>query len=113
MSAADAGVGERLVFVDERLYTVLLAPHITEKATNLGEWHNQYAFKVVPNATKREIKRAVEALFAVTVESVTTVNVKGKMKRDLRRGQTRRKNWKKAYVRLADGASLDFTAVGS
>ncbi len=105
MSAAEAA--------QERLYTVLLAPHITEKVTNLGEWHNQYAFKVAPDATKREIKNAVEALFDVTVANVTTVNVKGKTKRDLRRRQTRRKNWKKAYVRVADGKSLDFSAVGS
>ena len=66
----------------ERLYTVLVEPHITEKATNLGASSNQYAFKVAPDATKREIKAAVEELFSVTVTNVTTLNVKGKVKRN-------------------------------
>lgn len=100
-------------FVDERLYTVLRAPHITEKATNLGDWSNQYAFKVARDATKREVKTAVEKLFGVKVTNVTTTNVKGKVKRGLRGHPSRGKNWKKAYVRLAEGESLDFTAIES
>lgn len=98
-------------FVNERLYAVLLAPHITEKATNLGDWSNQCAFKVARDATKREVKTAVETLFGVRVENVTTANVKGKVKRGLRGHTSRGKNWKKAYVRLAQGESLDYTAV--
>ena len=95
----------------ERLYTVLAAPHITEKATNLGQSSNQYAFKVARDATKREIKAAVETLFGVTVVNVTTLNVKGTSKRNFRGILSRSKNWKKAYVRLAEGEDLDYTAV--
>lgn len=94
----------------ERLYTVLVEPHITEKATNLGAASNQYAFKVARDATKREIKAAVEELFTVTVTNVTTLNVKGKVKRNFRGVKSRHKNWKKAYVRLAEGSSIDYTA---
>lgn len=95
----------------ERLYSVLLEPHITEKAATLGESSNQYAFKVARNATKQEIKRAVETLFDVTVLSVTTLNVKGKVKRNFRGVTSRMKSWKKAYVRLAADDSIDYTAV--
>ena len=102
----------------ERLYTILAEPHITEKATNLGEASNQYAFKVARDATKHEIKAAVEALFGVSVVNVTTLNVKGKTKR-IFRGTSRSRNditsrsksWKKAYVRLAEGEDLDYTAI--
>ena len=73
----------------ERIYTVILGPHVSEKTTLLGEANNQYAFKVAVDATKAEIKQAVEALFDVTVERVTTLNVKGKVKRN-QRGTTRR-----------------------
>lgn len=91
----------------ERLYTVLFEPHISEKASRLGDIANQYAFKVATDATKAEIKAAVEELFKVTVEGVSTVNVKGKLKRTVR-GAHRRKNWKKAYVRIAAGQEIDF-----
>ena len=92
----------------ERTYTVLSAPHFTEKASRLGEESNQYAFKVARDATKAEIKKAVEELFDVKVEKVTTANVKGKVKRNFRGTVTRKKNWKKAYVRLAEGQDIDF-----
>ena len=95
----------------ERLYTVLLDPHITEKSATLGEASNQYAFKVAKSATKREIKRAVEALFGVTVVGVTTLNVKGKTKRNFRGVVSHMKGWKKAYVRLAPDDDLDYTVV--
>jgi len=91
----------------ERLYTVLVEPHFTEKASQLGDRANQYAFKVAPDASKAEIKEAVEALFNVSVENVSTMNVKGKKKRTMR-GYARKKNWKKAYVRVAAGQELDF-----
>ncbi len=96
---------------DERLYAVLREPHITEKATGLGDSSNQYAFKVARDATKHEIRMAVEELFDVEVENVTTLNVKGKVKRNVRGIKSRTKNWKKAYVRLAEGETLDYTAV--
>ena len=94
----------------ERLYTVLVEPHITEKSTNLGASSNQYAFKVARDATKLEIKTAVEELFSVSVQNVTTLNVKGKVKRNFRGQTSRHKNWKKAYVRLAEGDSIDYAA---
>jgi len=91
----------------ERLYTILLEPHISEKVSILGDDVNQYAFKVSKDATKPEIREAVETLFKVNVEKVTTANVKGKVKRTMR-GTTRKKNWKKAYITVAAGQELDF-----
>lgn len=91
----------------ERLYTVLLEPHFSEKVSLLGDASNQYGFKVARDATKAEIKEAVEKLFKVTVEDVSTLNVKGKLRRTMR-GASRRKDWKKAYVRVADGQEIDF-----
>lgn len=91
----------------ERMYTVLLEPHFSEKVSLLGDASNQYGFKVARDATKAEIKEAVEKLFKVTVENVSTVNVKGKVKRTMR-GMSRSKNWKKAYVRVAEGQEIDF-----
>jgi len=91
----------------ERLYTVLVEPHFTEKVSGLGDETNQYAFKVAPDATKAEIKEAVEKLFSVSVEKVSTLNVKGKRKRTMR-GMSRKKDWKKAYVRVAAGQDIDF-----
>ena len=90
---------------DERLYNVLRAPVITEKAT-LGSENNQVVFKVADDANKHEIKVAVETLFKVSVESVKTVVVKGKEKRF--RGRIgHRSDFKKAIVRLKDGDSID------
>ncbi len=91
----------------ERLYTVLREPHISEKVSILGDKANQYAFKVATDATKAEIREAVETLFNVTVEKVTTANVKGKVKRNVR-GVSRKKNWKKAYITVAEGQELDY-----
>ncbi|NIP15534.1 MAG: 50S ribosomal protein L23 [Pseudomonadales bacterium] len=91
----------------ERLYTVLLEPHFSEKVAILGDRSNQYGFKVAKDATKDEIKQAVEQLFKVTVENVSTMNVKGKVKRTVR-GLSRGKSWKKAYVRVAEGQEIDF-----
>lgn len=94
---------------DERRYMVLLEPHVSEKVSNLGDANNQYAFKVVRDATKAEIKEAVESIFEVSVLRVTTLNQKGKVKRGVRR-VSRKKDWKKAYVRLAEGQDIDFVA---
>ena len=93
----------------ERIYKVLIAPHVSEKAALIGEIANQYAFKVAKDATKSEIKIAVEQLFNVNVVELQVLNVKGKVKRTAR-GQTRRRpNWKKAYVRLDQGHEIDFS----
>ena len=91
----------------ERRYMVLVEPHVSEKVSNLGDAHNQYAFKVTRDATKAEIKEAVESIFEVSVLRVTTLNQKGKVKRGFRR-VSRKKDWKKAYVRLAEGQDIDF-----
>jgi len=91
----------------ERLMKVLLAPVISEKGTFVGEKHNQYLFRVMSDATKPEIKAAVELLFKTKVDSVTVARVKGKQKR-FGRFMGRRNNWKKAYVRLAEGQEINF-----
>lgn len=90
----------------ERLYTVLRAPHVSEKSTRVQGEGNQYVFKVATDATKPEIKAAVEMLFEVNVTNVTVANVKGKAK-NFRMRPGRRPDWKKAYVRLADGQTID------
>ncbi len=91
----------------ERLLDVIKAPHISEKSTVLAERDNQIVFKVATDATKLEIKRAVEQLFEVEVDSVRVVNMKGKTKRHgLATGK--RVDWKKAYVSLKEGQDLDF-----
>jgi large subunit ribosomal protein L23 len=91
----------------ERLMQVLIGPHISEKSTRLAESDNQVVFKVRRDATRQEIRKAVELLFEVDVKAVTVANVKGKVKRfGAQRG--RRQDWKKAYVRLAEGQDIDF-----
>jgi len=92
---------------EERRYTVILEPHFSEKVSSLGDASNQYAFKVAKDASKREIKIAVESLFDVSVMNVTTLIQKGKVKRTWR-GVSRKKDWKKAYVRLVEGQEIDF-----
>ena len=94
----------------ERLMSVILGPHVSEKTTAAADTKNQVVLKVRPDATKKEIKAAVELLFEVTVGNVTVANVKGKVKRH---GQTkgRLSAWKKAYVRLAPGSNIDFMGV--
>ncbi len=91
----------------ERLYKVIVGPHISEKAAIISELSNQYVFKVAVDATKLEVKKAVEKLFDVSVRDVSTLVVKGKTKRT-RYGISRRNNWKKAYVRLEQGQEIDF-----
>ena len=91
----------------ERIYKVLLGPHVSEKSAMSAEAGNQVVFKVLPTATKLEIKHAVEKLFKVEVVDVRTVNMKGKVKRN-RFGLSKKPNWKKAYVSLVQGQELDF-----
>jgi len=93
--------------VDTRHYDVILAPHITEKSTLLSE-NNAVVFKVARDASKPQIKEAVEALFGVKVTGVNTIVVKGKTKRWKGRPY-RRSDMKKAIVTLAEGQSIDIT----
>ena len=95
----------------ERLATVLLAPVVSEKGTFIAEKHEQVIFRVVQDATKPEIKAAVEAMFKVQVESVQVVNVGGKQKR-FGKFTGRRRNWKKAYVCLKPGQEINFAEGG-
>jgi len=90
----------------ERLMTVIRGPHISEKTHQVAE-SNQVVFKVRTDATKSEIRQAVELLFEVKVDDVQVVNYPGKIKR-YGRSSGRRAAWKKAYVRLAEGSQLDF-----
>lgn len=94
----------------DRLMQVLLAPIVTEKATFVAEKNQQIAFRVVPDATKPEIKAAVELLFNVQVESVQVLNRKGKVKR-FGRFVGRRRAERKAYVSLKEGQEIDFAEV--
>ncbi|MCZ4328667.1 50S ribosomal protein L23 [Castellaniella denitrificans] len=94
----------------ERLMQVILAPVVTEKSTMIAEKNNQVAFRVVADATKPEIKAAIELLFKVEVESVQVANRKGKEKR-FGRFMGRRRNERKAYVSLKAGQEIDFTEV--
>lgn len=96
-------------FSQERLMKVLLAPQISEKATFVAEKNEQVIFRVATDATKPEIKAAVEMMFKVSVDSVQVACVKGKVKR-AGRFVGRRNNWKKAYVCLAAGQEINFAA---
>ena len=93
----------------ERIFKVLVQPLVTEKTAILADTSNQVAFKVATSANKREIKAAVEQLFEVDVMAVRVVSVLGKTKRT-RNGLGKCSDWKKAYVRLAPGQDIDFTA---
>tara|TARA_B100001996_G_scaffold10290_1_gene8679 strand:+ start:87 stop:386 length:300 start_codon:yes stop_codon:yes gene_type:complete len=93
---------------EQKIMKVLLEPKVTEKSSMVGELNNQYVFKVTRNATKPEIKKAVELMFdGAEVESVQVANVKGKRK-IFKRMPGQRANWKKAYIRLKPGFDIDF-----
>jgi len=92
----------------DRLYQVVLAPIISEKSTRTADENRQVVFRVLPDATKPEIKRAVEMAFDVKVDSVQVTNVNGKVKR-VGRVPGSRKDWKKAYVKLKKGHDIDFS----
>lgn len=93
----------------ERVLSVLLAPHVSEKAAIMADASEQYVFKVVPTATKAEVKAAVESLFEVKVQSVNMINIKGKRK-VFKGRQGTRNGVRKAIVRLAPGQEIDFAA---
>ena len=97
------------MITDEKIFSVLRAPRVSEKTARLQEVSNQYVFEVSTTATKADVKAAVEKLFDVKVEAVNVVNVKGKNKA-FRNRNGRRGDWRKAYVRLADGQAIDVTA---
>ena len=87
--------------------TVIKGPHVSEKSSIVAELNNQVVFKVRTDATKQEIRQAVELLFEVSVDNVQVVNCRGKIKRHgVNWGQ--RAAWKKAYVKLAEGSQIDF-----
>lgn len=92
----------------ERLMKILLVPHVSEKASTVADKHKQFVFKVMPDATKGEIKGAVELMFNVQVDSVRVMNCKGKTKRSAV-GVGRRSDYRKAYVALKPGFDIDFT----
>ena len=92
---------------EEKFFQVIVAPHVSEKSARLADKYRQIVLEVRPDASKPLIKQAVEKLFNVQVESVTVTNVKGKAKQTARRSG-RRKDWKKAYVRLKPGQDIDF-----
>jgi large subunit ribosomal protein L23 len=96
-------------FAAERLMNVVLAPVVSEKGTFVADKNRQYVFRVADDATKPQIKAAVELMFKTKVEGVTVLNVKGKERRF---GRTigRKRSWKKAYVRLAEGQEINFAA---
>ena len=100
----------------EQLMNVLLAPVVSEKSTRVADKNRQYVFRVADHATKPEIKAAIELMFStkdkkVEVMAVQVSNVKGKERR-FGRVAGRRRNWKKAYVRLAEGQEINFAAIG-
>lgn len=91
------------------VYEVIRAPRVSEKTARLQEVSNQFVFEVATTATKADVKAAVEQLFDVKVQAVNVVNVKGKNK-SFRSRQGRRGDWRKAYVTLAEGQTIDVTA---
>jgi large subunit ribosomal protein L23 len=107
-----AAAAKRSAHAESRLAQILIAPIVSEKATMAAEKHNQVLFKVMRDATKPEIKAAVELMFKVTVDSVQTVQHKGKTKR-FAKGVGRRDHVKKAYVCLAAGQELNFSGEGA
>ena len=97
------------MITDEKIFSVLRAPRVSEKTARLQEVSHQYVFEVSTTATKADVKAAVEKLFDVKVEAVNVLNVKGKNK-SFRNRAGSRGSWRKAYVRLADGQAIDVTA---
>lgn len=96
----------------ERPYQIILRPIVSEKTAAAADKHRQIAFQVAPDASKAEIKQAVEKLFEVKVERVQVAHMRGKIKR-FGRTPGKRSNWKKAYVRLQEGHDIDFLSMAS
>ena len=101
-----------VIMNEQKIMSILLEPKVTEKSSMIGELNNQYVFKVSKDATKPEIKKAVELMFdGAEVESVQVTNVKGKGK-IFKRSPGQRANWKKAYIKLKPGFNIDFMGDG-
>ena len=96
----------------ERILTIILGPHLSEKTATMADQSNQVTLRVLGDATKNEIRQAVESLFNVQVKGVQTLNVKGKTKRTARGKLRSRSDWKKAYVTLEQGQQIDFADMG-
>jgi large subunit ribosomal protein L23 len=96
----------------ERRLRIILGPHLSEKTSRISELNNQVTFKVLSDASKPEVKEAVEKLFNVQVRDVQILNVKGKTKRTARGKLRSRGDWKKAYVRLEQGQEIDLANMG-
>lgn len=96
-----------MIIQNEKLYQVIKRPIVSEKSTALQEVANRYVFEVAPQANKYQIREAVQKLFSVRVREVKTMMVHGKMRRTAK-GESKRPNWKKAIVTLADGQKIDF-----
>jgi large subunit ribosomal protein L23 len=96
----------------EQLMTVLIQPHVSEKAANVTDKANQYVFRVRSDATKADVKQAVELMFEVKVDGVNLLNRPGKTRR-FKNVAGRRNGFKKAYVSLATGQSIDFTGTAA
>ena len=109
---ADKKVADKKVIdkkvADKSLQSVL-SPHVTEKATMVADKLNQVIFKVRKDATKMQVKEAIEAMFKVDVKAVNLLNVKGKTKRASRNSMGKRADWKKAYVSIQTGQEINFT----
>lgn len=95
---------------NDRLMQVLVSPVVSEKSTMVADQAHQFVFRVLPDASKPEIKKAVELMFDVKVDAVKVVNISGKKKR-FGRMMGRRNNIRKAYVRLAEGSDIDFGGI--
>jgi large subunit ribosomal protein L23 len=93
----------------DQLMTVVLAPVVSEKSTFVADKNRQYVFRVADDATKPQIKAAIELMFKTKVDGVTVLNIKGKQRR-FGRSIGRKRSWKKAYVRLAEGQEINFAA---
>lgn len=94
----------------ERMMQILIAPHVSEKSAAVGDKTAQHVFRVLRDADKTEVKQAVELMFNVKVDAVRMLNAKGKTKM-FQQESGRRKDWKKAYVRLASGHEINFEAL--
>ena len=96
----------------ERLLKIILAPVVSEKSVRIADLNRQFVFKVMLDATKPEVRAAVETLFKVQVDSVQMLTVKGK-KRVFRQIRGKRSDWKKAFVKLKEGCHIDFSSFAS
>ncbi len=109
---ADKKVADKKVVdkkVADKSIQSVLSPHVTEKATMVADKLNQVIFKVRKDATKMQVKEAIEAMFKVDVKAVNLLNVKGKTKRASRNSMGKRADWKKAYVSIQTGQEINFT----